>query len=219
MQKNVSSVLALERAVWGHMAAIKLPPTERQALVYFVTTFIPSLAEWLHSSPGRRRHETTQNKSDKYGYDGGIYRRPDLAFTNHESKCGLYAVAGRVESGKVKGKTRNRSSRAGLKLLIGRIHRLLRRGNYAERIGGGAPVYPAAVIEYLTTAFLDLVGNAARDNKKTRIIPRHLQLATRNDEELSKFLRGVTIGHGGVPLSIHASLLPTKSEMKAARKV
>ncbi|KHJ40547.1 hypothetical protein D918_09382 [Trichuris suis] len=92
MQKNVSSVLALERAVWGHMAAIKLPPTERQALVYFVTTFIPSLAEWLHSSPGRRRHETTQNKSDKYGYDGGIYRRPDLAFTNHESKCGLVTV-------------------------------------------------------------------------------------------------------------------------------
>ena len=39
---------------------------------------------------------------------------------------------------------------------------------------------------------------AARDNKKSRIIPRHLQLAIRNDEELNKLLSGVTIAQGGV---------------------
>ena len=33
--------------------------------------------------------------------------------------------------------------------LIIRIHRLLRKGNYAERVGAGAPVYLAAVLEYL----------------------------------------------------------------------
>ena len=101
--------------------------------------------------------------------------------------------------GKAKGtKSKSRSSRAGLQFPVGRIHRLLRKGNYAERVGAGAPVYLAAVLEYLSAEIFELAGNAARDNKKTRIIPRHLQLAVRNDEELNKLLAGVTIAQGGV---------------------
>ncbi|KAL9258675.1 Histone H2A.6-like protein [Drosera capensis] len=62
------------------------------------------------------------------------------------------------------------SSKAGLQFPVGRIARFLKSGMYAERVGAGAPVYLAA---------------------ETRIIPRHIQLAVRNDEELSRLLGDV----------------------------
>ena len=120
-------------------------------------------------------------------------------------------MSGRGKGGKSRTKSKSRSSRAGLQFPVGRIHRLLRKGNYASRVGAGAPVYLAAVLEYLTAEVLELAGNAARDNKKSRIIPRHLQLAVRNDEELNRLLGGVTISQGGVLPNIQASLLPKKS--------
>ena len=71
-------------------------------------------------------------------------------------------------------------------------------------------MYLSAVLEYLAAEILELAGNAARDNKRTRITPRHIQLAVRNDEELNKLLGGVTIASGGVLPNIHAVLLPKK---------
>ncbi|KAL8094727.1 histone H2A-like [Apium graveolens] len=120
-------------------------------------------------------------------------------------------AAGRKAGGPRK-KSVTRSVKAGLTFPVGRIGRFLKKGRYAQRVGTGAPVYLAAVLEYLAAEVLELAGNAARDNKKSRIIPRHILLAVRNDEELRKLLAGVTIAHGGVLPNINPVLLPKKSE-------
>ncbi|VDM62065.1 unnamed protein product [Angiostrongylus costaricensis] len=122
-------------------------------------------------------------------------------------------MSGRGKGGKAKtgGKSKSRSARAGLQFPVGRLHRMFRKGNYAARIGGGAPVYLAAVLEYLAAEALELVGNGARDNKKNRINPRHLQFAVRNDEEHNKLPSRVTIAQGGVLPNIQAVLLPKKT--------
>ena len=118
---------------------------------------------------------------------------------------------GRGKDGK---KSTTKSAKAGLQFPVGRIGRFLKKGKYATRVGAGAPVYLASILEYLTAEILELAGNAARDNKKTRIVPRHIQLAVRNDEELNKLFGGVTIAQGGVLPNIHSVLVPKKTEPK-----
>jgi histone H2A len=119
---------------------------------------------------------------------------------------------GKGGRGKAEGKkSQTKSSKAGLQFPVGRMGRFLKKGKYATRVGAGAPVYLAAILEYLTAEILELAGNAARDNKKTRIIPRHIQLAVRNDEELNKLFGGVTIAQGGVLPNIHSVLVPKVS--------
>uniref|UniRef100_A0A3Q2P127 Histone H2A n=1 Tax=Fundulus heteroclitus TaxID=8078 RepID=A0A3Q2P127_FUNHE len=122
-------------------------------------------------------------------------------------------MSGRGKKAASKPKTAmSRSSRAGITFPVGRIHRLLKRGHYAERLGTGAAVYLAAVLEYLCAEILELAGNASRTNKKLRIAPRHLLLAVKNDEELNTLLAGVTISEGGVIPNIQAALIPKRTK-------
>ena len=53
-------------------------------------------------------------------------------------------------------KAQSRSSKAGLQFPVGRIARFLKAGKYAERVGAGAPVYLAAVLEYLAAEVFNL---------------------------------------------------------------
>jgi len=55
---------------------------------------------------------------------------------------------GRGKGGKA-GKSVSRSTRAGLQFPVGRIARFLRKGRFAARVGGGSPVYLAAVLELI----------------------------------------------------------------------
>ncbi len=126
---------------------------------------------------------------------------------------------GKGGRGKTDGKkSQTQSSKAGLQFPVGRIGRFLKKGKYASRVGAGAPVYLASVLEYLTAEVLELAGNAARDNKKNRIVPRHILLAVRNDEELNKLFSGITIAQGGVLPNIHSVLVPKTKDTKKADK-
>ena len=118
---------------------------------------------------------------------------------------------GRVKGQKVK-KGESKTKRAGLTFPVARVQKHIRRGQYAKRVGVGAPVYLAAVLEYLTAEILELAGNASREHGKHRIAPRHIMLAIRNDEELNKLLADVTISYGGVVPKIHQVLLPPKQQ-------
>ena len=124
------------------------------------------------------------------------------------------AAKGRGGKKAASGNAQTRSSRAGLQFPVGRIHRFLREGRYADRVGAGAPVYLAAVLEYLVAELLELGGNAARDNKRTRITPRHLRLAISSDEELDRLMKGITIAKGGVVPYIHVSLMGGKKSQE-----
>jgi histone H2A len=122
-------------------------------------------------------------------------------------------MPGKAKGGKGKhagAKTMSRSARAGLQFPVGRLARFMKKGRYTERVGAGAPVYMAAVLEYLVAEVLELAGNAAKDQKKNRINPRHILLAVRNDEELNRLLANTTISEGGVLPYINPSLLPAK---------
>ncbi|KAH7653737.1 Histone H2A protein [Dioscorea alata] len=126
-----------------------------------------------------------------------------------EASTTINAAGGR--KGSARRKRVSKSVKSGLQFPVGRIGRFLKKGRYAQRIGSGAPVYIAAFLEYLAAEVLELAGDAAKDNKKSRIIPRHLMLAVNNDEELNKLLKGVIIAEGGRPPFVVDVLLPRKA--------
>jgi histone H2A len=124
----------------------------------------------------------------------------------------VYEVVKGMGKAKRRAPSQSQSFRAGLQFPVSRVNRHLREGRYAKRIGAGSAVYTAAVLEYLTAEILELAGNVTRDSKRARIIPRHIQLAVRSDDELNTLLKDVTIATGGVIPNIHSVLMPRRNK-------
>lgn len=61
---------------------------------------------------------------------------------------------GKAAAGGEASKSQSRSAKAGLQFPVGRVHRLLKKGNYATRIGAGAPgmspIFPFAVLQFIS---------------------------------------------------------------------
>ncbi|XP_064398914.1 core histone macro-H2A.1-like [Halichondria panicea] len=120
-------------------------------------------------------------------------------------------------AGKVRKKRISRSAKAGVVFPVSRICRYMRQTLLKRRIAVGAPIYLSAVLEYLCAEVLELAGNAAADNKRKVITPRHILLAVANDDELHKLLKDVTISQGGVLPHIPEILLVRKGQSSKSK--
>ena len=78
----------------------------------------------------------------------------------------------------------SRSTRAELQFPVSRVDRLLREGQFANRLSSATPVFLTAVLEYLIANILDLAGKEACTNHRVRISPEHVQTALVNNENL-----------------------------------
>ena len=92
------------------------------------------------------------------------------------------------------------SAQKGTKFSVGRVATYCKNGRYAERIGAGAPIFMAGVMEYLVFEILELAAVEAKKEKKQRINPNHIMMACKNDSELAKyFSNGDFVNAGFVP--------------------
>lgn len=79
------------------------------------------------------------------------------------------------------------------------MERLLREGHYSQRLSSSAPVYLAAVIQYLTAKVLELAGEEAQKTGQRRITPELVDMAIHNNALLSGFFGTTTISQVAPP--------------------
>ena len=95
----------------------------------------------------------------------------------------------------------SRSEKAGLIWSVSRTHRKCNEAttrkdkNGVSRIGAGAPVFLAAVLEYVAGEIFEVAYQACTNDKKSgkRMQATHVLQAIRGDKELNKALQGIRV--------------------------
>jgi histone H3/H4 len=100
--------------------------------------------------------------------------------------------------------------------------KFLRNFGYSKvMVTSTAPVFLAAVLEYLVAEVLILASKSATNNKRIRITIRDLQLSVGEDQELSTLFDKLNISFlgGGVVPFIHPCLVTKKPRKKKSKTV
>ena len=63
-----------------------------------------------------------------------------------------------------KSRTISQSKRAGLSFPVGRVGSYMRAKRYSSRTGAGAPVFLAAVLEYLCAEVIESAGDVCKES-------------------------------------------------------
>lgn len=92
----------------------------------------------------------------------------------------------------------SKSTKAGLVWPVSRVNNKINNDypKLVKRIGAGAPVFIAAVTEYMMAEIIELSMNQARANKRSRITVADISTAIRNDPQLHKAMHGLVVMAG-----------------------
>ena len=116
----------------------------------------------------------------------------------------------------------SRQSKAGIIFPPSITEKFLRNFGYNKiMVTSTAPVFLAAVIEYLTIEILILASKSSFINKRIRITIRDIQIAVGKDSELSNLFNNLNISFlgGGVIPYIHSCLISKKIRKKYNKPV
>lgn len=117
-----------------------------------------------------------------------------------------------------KKRTQSKSAKAGLTFPVARINRYMKNNSGMKRIGGSAPVYMTAVVEYIAAEIMDLAGNATKEGGRKTVSPDDLTVAVRGDHELAKMFagNGIFLGDKIKNISEAIKYTPAAKPKKAA---
>lgn len=114
----------------------------------------------------------------------------------------VLVLAGPTAKKSTGAKKSSRSRRAGLLFPVGRVQRYLKEESCGvSKISAGAPVYVAAVLEYLVAEVLELAGKSVKVDKRKRVDAQDIVNALYFDEDMVNFSEnaGVQVAKATVP--------------------